>query len=538
MLIKIQMKKTLICVAVLIIAVALISCGKKKTEEFTFRATITEIQNGSMLVTPVEGSDELRSSDSFRVIIENMPSSPEPEVGDIVEITYDGGIKETYPAGLDHVFNIVVVEKAAKTDEPSPDSTITIESCIPEKSILWFKDNEGAKKLMEDMNDGKIPSACNVLYDEMGSRPEVTVTDDETITDLYNRLSLMSVGEKSDMSITDSYHHIRFTLQDGTTVGWNFEGKDLLNMGTENYSVKDEGNLWFAVRQLQEIAMGNEEVIDYEISGKEAQNASVGGPYGEISVNIPGNWSVAACHVDEEGMMYGLYGLILKPKDASAGQIELFCIDSFGVCGTGLVQEDITLAGGKATIGTYDDHENWDYIVFGEGNPNKVKAQIIAQHTDCDSWTEEMWEEALLVLDTMYFDPSKTEGGIGQYTPESENDEIAVSMEALDVTPTGCVVRFRQYDRRDTGELIYGQGFALEKKVGDLWEAVPMIIDDAVFTEEGYTILPEGESEIETDWNWLYGDLGSGTYRIRKTVIDHRDSGNKEYTLYAQFLIT
>ncbi len=262
MLIRIQMKKTLICIAVLMIAAALISCGRK-AEKFTFRAAITEIQNGSMLVTPVDGSDELRSSDSFRVKIENMPSSPEPEVGDIVEITYDGGIQETYPAGLDHVFSIVVVEKAAKTEEASPGSTTTIQSCIPEKSILWFQDDEGARKLMEDMNDGKIPQECSVLYDEMGARPEVTVTDAETITDLYNRLALMSVGEKSEMSITDSYHHISFTLQDGTTVGWNFEGKDLLNMGTENYDVKDEGNLWFAVRQLQEKAMGNEEVTDY-----------------------------------------------------------------------------------------------------------------------------------------------------------------------------------------------------------------------------------------------------------------------------------
>ena len=258
MLIRTRINKALICIAVLIIATTLMSCGKKKTEEFTFQAMIKEIQNGSMLVTPVEGSNELRSSDSFYVGIENMPSSPEPEVGDIVEITYDGGIQDTYPAGLDHVFSIVVVEKAAKKDGQTSGATITIESCIPEKSILWFQDNEGGKKLMEAMNDGNIPQECNVLYDEMGSRPEVTVTDVETITDLYNRLALMSVGEKSDMSITDSYHHIRFTLQDGTTVGWSFEGKDLLNIGTENYDVKDEGNLWLAVRQLQEKAMGNE----------------------------------------------------------------------------------------------------------------------------------------------------------------------------------------------------------------------------------------------------------------------------------------
>ena len=50
-------------------------------------------------------------------------------------------------------------------------------------------------------------------------------------------------------------------------------------------------------------------------------------------------------------------------------------------------------------------------------------------------------------------------------------------------------------------------------------------------------IRPEGEAEIETDWNWIYGVLEPGTYRIIKSVIDHRDSGNKAYTLYAQFLI-
>ena len=43
-------------------------------------------------------------------------------------------------------------------------------------------------------------------------------------------------------------------------------------------------------------------------------------------------------------MSYGLYGFILKPLEASEGQIELFCSDSFGVCGTGLKQEEMTLA--------------------------------------------------------------------------------------------------------------------------------------------------------------------------------------------------
>ena len=56
----------------------------------TVRARITEVEDRSFLVTPVEGASELSSSDLFRVSITNMPPSPEPQVGDIVEITYDG----------------------------------------------------------------------------------------------------------------------------------------------------------------------------------------------------------------------------------------------------------------------------------------------------------------------------------------------------------------------------------------------------------------------------------------------------------------
>ena len=59
-----------------------------------------------------------------------------------------------------------------------------------------------------------------------------------------------------------------------------------------------------------------------------------GGPYGQISLFVPDGWEYIVCPVDDDQMSYGLYGFILKPLEASEGQIELFCSDSFGVCGT------------------------------------------------------------------------------------------------------------------------------------------------------------------------------------------------------------
>ena len=109
--------------------------------------------------------------------------------------------------------------------------------------------------------------------------------------------------------------------------------------------------------------------------------------------------------------------MFLYPKDAKDGHIELFYADSFGVCGTGLSQEEITLAGDSAYMGTYDNNEHWNFITY-----SGVNSKLVATHSDCDSWTDEIWEEALSILDTVRFDQSRTEGGAGQYIPESEND--------------------------------------------------------------------------------------------------------------------
>ncbi len=80
-------------------------------EQHTVQVRITEVENRSFLAAPAEGSWELTSSDLFRVPITNMPASPEPQVGDIVEITYDGVILESYPAQFGTVYSMRVVSQ-------------------------------------------------------------------------------------------------------------------------------------------------------------------------------------------------------------------------------------------------------------------------------------------------------------------------------------------------------------------------------------------------------------------------------------------
>ena len=78
----------------------------------TFQAEVIEIGSGTMLVKPLAGYSEAAYAEEVRVEIQNMPSSPEPAVGDIIEITYSGIMMEVYPPVPTGVERIEVVKDA------------------------------------------------------------------------------------------------------------------------------------------------------------------------------------------------------------------------------------------------------------------------------------------------------------------------------------------------------------------------------------------------------------------------------------------
>jgi hypothetical protein len=68
----------------------------------SFKATISEINGNFVIVSPLEGEEILRSSDKItfsKANLEEIGSS----VGDIVNVKYNGSIKETYPAQVNAI---------------------------------------------------------------------------------------------------------------------------------------------------------------------------------------------------------------------------------------------------------------------------------------------------------------------------------------------------------------------------------------------------------------------------------------------------
>lgn len=80
----------------------------ENNEVYTFMAQVIE-NNGSVIVTPAQDSNEIKSSDRIAVTVaddaikgQNGSNIDRNELkpGDLVKISYDGGIRESYPAQI------------------------------------------------------------------------------------------------------------------------------------------------------------------------------------------------------------------------------------------------------------------------------------------------------------------------------------------------------------------------------------------------------------------------------------------------------
>ena len=155
------------------------------------------------------------------------------------------------------------VDKPTQPDKPAQaDKSVGVSINLSDDSILMFDGDAASAQLVEDMREGRTPASCTVLYDQMGARPSVTITDARTMREVYKKLARMYVEGESNMSITDSYHHVSFELQDGTKVSYGFEGEGILVRGKKSYTVQDRSGLWPYVRELQEQHLREESAGD------------------------------------------------------------------------------------------------------------------------------------------------------------------------------------------------------------------------------------------------------------------------------------
>jgi len=74
-----------------------------------FYPVVEEIGDGVMTVLTNEDTPERASADRITVPLQHLHPAKEPVVGDVVEISYNGMIMESYPAQLGEIYSIRVM---------------------------------------------------------------------------------------------------------------------------------------------------------------------------------------------------------------------------------------------------------------------------------------------------------------------------------------------------------------------------------------------------------------------------------------------
>ena len=81
-----------------------IAYSKSAKEDHFFKAEIIEMSEKALVIKPLDEYSESRSSD--KISIPNWFAKDSVKVGDIIGISYDGVILESYPAQLSKIFSM------------------------------------------------------------------------------------------------------------------------------------------------------------------------------------------------------------------------------------------------------------------------------------------------------------------------------------------------------------------------------------------------------------------------------------------------
>lgn len=110
---------------------------------------------------------------------------------------------------------------------------------------------------------------------------------------------------------------------------------------------------------------------------------------GTLSIAIPEDWTWAT-----ESFEDGTFEIIFGPSGYD-GTLKVAYMPGFGVCGTGLTEEETVIAGMRARVGTYGS-ALWSFITF----PDEVHWYVVLNE-GAESWWPQYGDTAMEILETI-----------------------------------------------------------------------------------------------------------------------------------------
>ncbi len=119
------------------------------------------------------------------------------------------------------------------------------------------------------------------------------------------------------------------------------------------------------------------------------------------------------------------------------------------------------------------------------------------------------------------------------------DDYEGITLYAKDVTNKGLTLVFEHFDDEiENEDFQTGDWYIIEKEENGNWKEVKAKQEDIVFNAIAYMIEKNSSTELVLNWEFLYGELPKGNYRVAKEVIKVEEPGDFEKEiLYAYFSI-
>lgn len=112
------------------------------------------------------------------------------------------------------------------------------------------------------------------------------------------------------------------------------------------------------------------------------------------------------------------------------------------------------------------------------------------------------------------------DGTICNFESEFDIQNNEVSVEILEYTDTSMTYLLKNHTNNS---YTYGEAYSIEYEKDGAWYYLKPIIENYGFTLIGYNLEPNQSREKSIDWEWLYGKLEIGKYRIIETLYLNSD---------------
>ena len=129
---------------------------------------------------------------------------------------------------------------------------------------------------------------------------------------------------------------------------------------------------------------------------------------------------------------------------------------------------------------------------------------------------------------------------VNQNSNDNTPNNWGVTFEVEKVTAKGLIILLKHSGGENVFELNTGSYYVIQKKENSAWIDVKYVPQehDIVWTTEAWAIHKEDTTTWDVNWEWLYGELPAGEYRIGKEIMNFRGTGDFEKQMvYAEFKI-